>query len=566
MAWQLTLYSLLGFAGAGISGLIAWLAWRNRAQREAIPFLGLMLAIGGWALVSGIQLGFTSEAGQIGWQRLGLAIGGTIPALWLVFTVRYAGKRGWLSRPRMAVLAVDPLLFGGLALTNANHELVWDGVTPTLTAAGPAIRLTFAVGYYVHIAFAYVLVGAGLVLLWGVFYRSSPFYRRQTGLLILGALPPFLANIAYTLRVSWGPLPAIDPTPFAFILTGVVFGLARFQFDLLSRAPVAQQRALEQMGDGLIVLDADGEIVDTNGIARTVLDPTPSLGDRLVDVAPTDAATAAEALAHFADRTLTATVDDRERAYDTEWSSLTDHRGETVGHIITIRDVTDRLENEQRLEVAQRVLRHNLRNAMTVIRGRAHRLADTTTDENARAAEHIVERTEDLLELSEKTRTMVRLDDYAGYERTPHDIAAQLEALVGTFREEYPAATIELTDGSVAPVRVSNEELVEIPVRNLIENAIEHTESTDPWVAVRTATSDEAVRIHVADDGPEIPAMEREVIETGSEEQLQHGSGMGLWLTYWSMQAVGGAVTFETRSDGGNRVVLEFPRAESPVS
>jgi len=561
MAWQLSLYPLLGFTGAGISTLIAGLALRHRTHHEALPFLGLMLTLGGWSLVSGIQLGFMSQAGQLGWQRLGLAIGGFIPTLWLFFTVRYAGKDTWLTQRRMAALAADPLLFGLLTLTNASHELIWDGVTQTLTAAGPAIRLTFNAGYYVHIAYAYLLIAIGLGLLFTVFLHSSPVYRRQTGLLILGTLPPFVANIAYTLRVEWGPLPAIDPTPFAFILTGIIFGLALFQFDLLERTPVAQQRALEEMGDGLVISDADGEIVDTNTVAREILDSTPTVGDTLTSLEHVAPATGEEILAAFDGQTLTGTMEDRQRAYDTEWSSLTDHRGQTVGHILTLRDVTDRHQYQQRLEVAQRVLRHNLRNHMAVIQGRASQLAQTTTDDHATAAKQIVERTEDLMELNEKTRTMARLDEYAGDEQTSLEIKDYLEELVATFRDEYPAVTIEYTNGSLPPIGVPNEELVDIPLRNLIENAIEHNGCTDPWVAVRTSTTEKYVQIHILDNGPEIPAVEREVLETGTEQQLKHGSGMGLWLTYWSMQIIGGQVTFETSENGGNRVVLAFPRA-----
>ena len=561
MAWQLSLYPLLGFTGAGISTLIAGLALRHRTYHEALPFLGLMLTLGGWSLVSGIQLGFMSQAGQLGWQRLGLAIGGCIPTLWLFFTVRYAGKGTWLTQRRMAALAADPLLFGLLTLTNASHELIWDGVTQTLTAAGPAVRLTFNAGYYVHIAYAYLLIAIGLVLLFTVFLRSSPVYRRQTGLLILGTLPPFVANIAYTLRVEWGPLPAIDPTPFAFILTGIIFGLALFQFDLLERTPVAQQRALEEMGDGLVISDADGEIVDTNTVAREVLDSTPTVGDTLTSLEHVAPATGEGILAAFDGQTLTGTVEDRQRTYDTEWSSLTDHRGQTVGHILTLRDVTDRHQYQQRLEVAQRVLRHNLRNHMAVIQGRASQLAQTTTDDHATAAKQIVERTEDLMELSQKTQTMARLDEYAGDEQTSLEIKDYLEELVATFRDEYPAVTIEYTNGSPPPIGVPNEELVDVPLRNLIENAIEHNGCSDPWVAVRTSTTEKYVQIHISDNGPEIPAVEREVLETGTEQQLKHGSGMGLWLTYWSMQIIGGQVTFETSENGGNRVVLAFPRA-----
>lgn len=92
MVWTPTTYSLLWFGAAGISTLAATQAWWERDERGARPFIGLMLALGGWSLVYAIQLGFTSQTGQLFWQRVSLAIGGTVPTLWLLSTLQYTGR------------------------------------------------------------------------------------------------------------------------------------------------------------------------------------------------------------------------------------------------------------------------------------------------------------------------------------------------------------------------------------------------------------------------------------------------------------------------------------------
>ncbi|MFB6184746.1 MAG: ATP-binding protein [Haloarculaceae archaeon] len=101
-------------------------------------------------------------------------------------------------------------------------------------------------------------------------------------------------------------------------------------------------------------------------------------------------------------------------------------------------------------------------------------------------------------------------------------------------------------------------QLFEIAVSNLVENAIEHNDAAEPWVRVRVDADDQRVRVRVADDGPEIPAMEQKVLETGTEDPLQHGSGVGLWLTYWCVSAVGGSIAFDARDPRGNVVTLAF--------
>lgn len=86
MAWQPTLYSLGAFAGAGVCAMVLGLAWRQCTEPAARAFIALMLGFGGRSYLSGIQLGFGTPAEQRFWQRVALAVGGTILTLWFVFT------------------------------------------------------------------------------------------------------------------------------------------------------------------------------------------------------------------------------------------------------------------------------------------------------------------------------------------------------------------------------------------------------------------------------------------------------------------------------------------------
>ncbi|WP_407647948.1 ATP-binding protein [Halarchaeum nitratireducens] len=65
------------------------------------------------------------------------------------------------------------------------------------------------------------------------------------------------------------------------------------------------------------------------------------------------------------------------------------------------------------------------------------------------------------------------------------------------------------------------------------------------------------------DDGPGIPAAEVEVLTNGTESDLEHGSGLGLWTVVWCLRRLGGDVTFE-RTDDGTTVRLWLPET-TPV-
>lgn len=68
-------------------------------------------------------------------------------------------------------------------------------------------------------------------------------------------------------------------------------------------------------------------------------------------------------------------------------------------------------------------------------------------------------------------------------------------------------------------------------------------------------------RVVIVDNGPGLPDSEREVLEAGEETPLTHGSGIGLWLVYWTVTYAGGEVTIEDRSPRGTRVTVTLPCA-----
>jgi len=213
MAWQPILYALIGGGAAVISAVVAFQTWRHRDQREAAPFIALVIALGSWSLVYAVQLGFTTASEQLVWRQTGLAIGGTVPTLWLLFALSHTGYGEWLTRQRRVILAVEPLLFASLMFTNPAHEFIWSGSTFTPTQTGPIIALSLDVGYYLHIAYAYLAVGAGLVLLGLMFVRASPAYRRQTGALILGSGPSASRQYGLHAPCLVGPASSGRPDP-----------------------------------------------------------------------------------------------------------------------------------------------------------------------------------------------------------------------------------------------------------------------------------------------------------------------------------------------------------------
>jgi signal transduction histidine kinase len=216
-------------------------------------------------------------------------------------------------------------------------------------------------------------------------------------------------------------------------------------------------------------------------------------------------------------------------------------------------------EREQRLNVLNRVLRHNLRNEMTVVVGHAEFIAEEGDEILERSAESILSSTDDLTSLSERAREIQEIRGTAD-ERTAVDAADLASEAVADAREEFPDVEIDL-DAAPAPLRAVP--TVGVAVDHVVDNACRHNEGDTRRVRVSTGTGTRdgapVAWIAVQDDGPGLPEQEQTVLREGRETALEHGSGLGLWVVYWVVRESGGTLGFDVRDGEGTRVTLEFP-------
>ncbi|WP_434521508.1 histidine kinase N-terminal 7TM domain-containing protein [Halorubrum sp. AS12] len=228
--------------------------------------------------------------------------------------------------------------------------------------------------------------------------------------------------------------------------------------------------------------------------------------------------------------------------------------------VITATDVTEARRYEQRLQVLNRVLRHDLKNDTNVIGGYADLLRDHVDEEGQQYLDIIDRKVKTLTHLSDQAREIdVALHSDAG--RTEIDLAALVDRLCDSLESSFPRATVTVTAPESAVV--SADELLESAVRNVLENAVVHNDGDDPHVEASVVADGDRFRIDVADDGPGIPPVERAVFSEARETALEHASGLGLWLVHWIVTESGGDLEIDTREPTGTVVRMWLPRAAS---
>ena len=182
------------------------------------------------------------------------------------------------------------------------------------------------------------------------FIRSPHLYRRQAGVLLLGALAPWVGNALYISGL--GPFPHLDLTPFAFTLTGLAAAWGLFRFRLLDIVPVARDAVIESMSDGVIVLDLQNRVADLNPVAQRII------GRSAAEAIGQPAAQVLSGLADLVERYRDVTEareelilgeGEAQSCFDLRLLPLYDLRCRLTGRLVVLRDITEHKRAEEAL-------------------------------------------------------------------------------------------------------------------------------------------------------------------------------------------------------------------------
>jgi len=222
-------------------------------------------------------------------------------------------------------------------------------------------------------------------------------------------------------------------------------------------------------------------------------------------------------------------------------------------------DITEQRRYEQHIQVIHRILRHNLRNDLSVILGAASQIRAATGDRRVHELAEMVDRHAKTLELlGEETRTLEKILT-SEQQPCPIGLATLARGIAGSVDRDWPEASVATDLPETVVVEAIPE--IESAIEGLVENAVIHN-TGDPDVEVRGKRGGNRAVLEIVDDGPGIPKHELTPLLDGTEiTQLQHGSGLGLWLARCAVEASDGGIEYERTGDGRSIIRLLFPPA-----
>ena len=342
-----TLYLTSLILSAAIAVALALYFWRRRHAPGAIPAVCLMLATILWSLGYVLQLGSVELSGQIFAtyiQYLGIV---TLPVAWLIFSLKYTAFNSWLTRKNLLLLSIIPFTTLILVWTNSFHELVWRGAH--LETSGPFIVIakTYAPWFWVHTVYSYLLVLLGTIILIERQFRPPRLYRSQSIAILVGVFIPLAWNVLYVFKLF--PIYHIDLTPSAFTISGLAWAWGLFRLRFLDIIPVSRDTIIENIRDGIIVLDIQNRLIDINPAAQRIIGHSISdvIGKPLAHVLSQQPELAKRSYIHAIETIevhdeVTIEKDETQYYYELQASPLHDRRGRLIGRLIILHDITAR--------------------------------------------------------------------------------------------------------------------------------------------------------------------------------------------------------------------------------
>jgi diguanylate cyclase (GGDEF)-like protein len=389
--------SAIFLAASILITILAFAAWSRRSLPANTPFAFLMIAVAIWLFGRSFEGAVMEQSAKIFWAKIEYLGIPWVGVLWLGLALSYAQKVKWLNRRNILLLSIIPILTTLITFTNELHSLTWTQIAPSPGSNGKVLVYSHGIWFWVYTIYSYVAILLGTIQMLQTAILSRRIYKYQATSMLIGALLPILSNLLYLAGQS--PIPGMDLTPFGFACSGVIFAWTIFRYQLFQHLPVAREMLIDNMEDGILVVNEENKILDTNQATRRLLNlPDQMLVGQFADEVLADYPLLLEALSGSRQNNLDLHLEGQTTALlDIRITPLVDQVALQRGSLIVIRDDT-------RHKLAQEKIQQQVQEEHTQVEQRdfLHTITAELTSEFdlTTLLEKIIDRAISLLEVS----------------------------------------------------------------------------------------------------------------------------------------------------------------------
>jgi two-component system nitrogen regulation sensor histidine kinase NtrY len=332
---------------------------------------------------------------------------------------------------------------------------------------------------------------------------------------------------------------------------------------------------LERITTGVVSVDAAGAITTINHAAsrllslnrQTVGQPARAVFDR-ADLQPLGVliANAARGKAEPTAHEIALAREGQELHLAAVATPLVGDSGISEGVVLVFDDVTPLIRAQKVAawrEVARR-LAHEIKNPLTPIQLSAERLRRHFAGAAPQARALVDECTQTIVGEVESLKGLV--DEFSQFARMPSprtvptDLGQLITDTVALYNGIFTDVRIDQWFAPGLPLVRLDAEQIRRVIINLVDNAIEAMERRGQIVVeTQLDAANSLVRVVVADDGPGIPAAERDKLFLPYYSTKRRGSGLGLAIVRRIIAEHGGSIDVGDNTPRGTRFTIELP-------
>jgi signal transduction histidine kinase len=264
-----------------------------------------------------------------------------------------------------------------------------------------------------------------------------------------------------------------------------------------------------------------------------------------------------------------------ERHVERTLAPVRDREGTITGWLLVFRDLTEELALAQLREDMTRMLVHDLRSPLTVLRGGLEMLQTSLTEGRVQDMDYLLKLTQRgsdrLLDMINALLDISRLESgqlviYPAAVNVEDMLRDAVNRLAPLAAEAH--IVLEITVVPDLPFLYVDAELIRRVLSNLLDNAIKFTPDNGHirvWASLDAQSDPPAVLIGVSDNGPGIPAEEQhrlfEKFQQTSVVGRRTGTGLGLPFCKLAVEAHGGQIWAESEVGKGSTFAMRLPSA-----
>ena len=320
---------------------LGFYSWNRRSVPGAKAFFVASLVALLWSLGTVLEISAADFSTKVFWYKFQVVW--QLPAATAIFcfVLAYASLGRWLTRRNLIFLAIPSVLCLAAIVTNDYHHLFW-----TEFRADDSIVPFPAIVNRIFLYYGYLLALINLAVLVWLAVRS-PQHRWPVAVMLSGQIIGRSLFLLNNIRP-----PFLDTGESVLIVVGFIssmYAVALFRFHVFDPVPLARSSVIEQMKEGMLVLDLQGRIVDLNNGASRILEKSvASLKGKSIA-----AALPALNLSRGADNLQPGTIEftlgsEKDiRYYVLNISPLVNKRDQVLGQLLLLHELTD-LKRTQR--------------------------------------------------------------------------------------------------------------------------------------------------------------------------------------------------------------------------